>query len=139
MAGEKKFVPNIIVFACNWGGYPLLTDVDFDSSSEIQLIRLMCGGRVSAGLLLRAFEHGADGVAVFGCDEEKCHYSFGAAKGKEEFDLARRMGRLLGIEDERLVYRSVHPGDMVKSRQEMKEFVKGVKKLGRSTIRLGES
>ncbi len=138
MVAEKKFVPNIIVFACNWGGYPLLTDVDADSSSDIHLIRLMCGGRVSAGLLLRAFEHGADGVAVFGCDEKKCHYSFGAAKGKEEFDLARRMRRLLGIEDERLVYCGVHPGDMEKTRQDMKEFLKGVKKLGRSTITLGQ-
>lgn len=139
MSGEKKFVPNVIVFACNWGGYPLLKDVDFGSSSDVHLIRLMCGGRVSAGLLLRAFELGADGVAVFGCDEKKCHYSFGAAKGKEELELTRRMGRLLGIEDERLIYRGVHPGDMEKVQQDMKEFVKGVVKLGRSAISLGES
>lgn len=138
MAAGKKFVPNIVAFACNWGGYPLLKEVDVESSSDIHLIRLMCGGRVSAGLLLRAFEHGADGVAVFGCDEGECHYSFGATKGKEEFELARRMGRLLGIDDERLVYCGVHPGDMEKTQQDVKEFLKGVKKLGRSTITLGQ-
>lgn len=137
MAAEKKFVPNVIAFACNWGGYPLLKDVDFASSSDIHLVRLMCGGRVSAGLLLRAFELGADGVAVFGCDEKECHYSFGAAKGKEELYLTRRMGHLLGIEDERLTYCGVHPGDMEKTRQDMKKFLEGIKKLGRSTITLG--
>ncbi|MFQ5905622.1 MAG: hydrogenase iron-sulfur subunit [bacterium] len=138
MAAEKKFTPNIVAFACNWGGFPLLESEDSDLSANVRLIRLMCSGRISVGLLLRAFELGADGVAVFACDDGECHFGFGALKGMEEFELARRMGYLLGIEDERLIYYKVHPGDMGKAQKDMKKFVKKVRKLGRSNVKSGE-
>jgi len=138
MAAKKKFTPNIVAFACNWGGYPLLEGAHSDSSANVRLIRLMCGGRISVGLLLRAFEVGADGVAVFACDDGDCHFGFGAPKGRDEFELASRMGYLLGIEDERLTYYKVYRGDMEKSRKDMKRFIKKMKKLGRSGTRLGE-
>jgi coenzyme F420-reducing hydrogenase delta subunit len=93
---------------------------------------------MSAGLVLRALESGVDGVAVVACDETDCHYGFGSAKCAEEFELARRMSYLLGIEDERLAYSSVHPGDSEKARAEVKGFVKAVKKAGKSKVRAKE-
>lgn len=136
---EDGYLPNIVVFACNWGGYPLLSRVEPDPTVNLRLLRLMCGGRTSAGLLLRALELGADGVAVFTCDEKECHYGFGAPRGKEEFELAKRMCGLLGVEDERLVYRTAYTGDIEKAREDMRSFIETVKKLGKSSIVLGEA
>lgn len=138
MAKKKEDKPTVVVFACHWGGYPLLEGAATDQSANIRLVRLMCGGRMSAGLVLRALESGVDGVAVVACDDRDCHYGFGSGKCAEEFELARRMSYLLGIEDERLAYSSVHPGDSKKARTDLKGFVKAVKKAGKSKVRAEE-
>lgn len=137
MAKAKKR-PSVVAFTCHWGGFPLLGGAAIDSSVDLRLVRLMCGGRVSVGLILRAFEKGADGVVVVACDEGDCHYGFGSGKGAEEFQLAKKISRILGIEDERLAYCAVQPGDVEKARNDVKQFVKGVKKVGKSNVRIEE-
>ncbi len=134
MTRAKKDKPEIAVFACHWGGFPLLESAGLDSSANVRGVRLMCGGRLSVGLVLRAFEAGADGVAVLACDERECHYGFGAPKSTEEFELARKMAYLLGIENERLGYYSVRLGDVGKTTKDIRQFVEGVKKLARSPV-----
>jgi coenzyme F420-reducing hydrogenase delta subunit len=138
LAKQKKDKPQIVVFACHWGGLPLLKAARLDSSASIRAVRLMCGGRLSVGIILRAFELGADGVAVLACEEGECHYGFGARRSAEEFELARKMAYLLGIEEERLGNLSVHPGDVEKTTEDMVRFIEGVKKLARSPITVEE-
>ena len=75
-----EFEPRIVAFACNWCSY---AGADLAGVSRLQYppnirtIRVMCSGRVTPGWILRAFEHGADGVYVSGCHIGDCHYSFG--------------------------------------------------------------
>ena len=44
------------------------------SPANILPIRVMCSGRVSPEMILRAFRSGADGVMVLGCHIGDCHY-----------------------------------------------------------------
>jgi len=138
LAKQKREKTEIVAFACHWGGFPLLEGAGIDSSGDVRLVRLMCGGRMSAGLVLRAFENGADGVAVVACEERECHYGFGAAKWAEEFELTKKMTHLLGIGRERLTYCAVHPGDVEKARADLGEFVRTVGKAGKLNVRAEE-
>jgi len=71
----EKF--NIILFLCGWGphaAYQMLQDREngFYSLSEIKMVRIPCTGRISKALLFKAFEMGADGVALVGCETGTC-------------------------------------------------------------------
>jgi F420-non-reducing hydrogenase iron-sulfur subunit len=63
------FQPKIIAFACNWCAYSAadLAGVSrFQYPPNIRIIRTMCSGQVNPGLILKAFQWGADGVMVSG-------------------------------------------------------------------------
>jgi F420-non-reducing hydrogenase iron-sulfur subunit len=65
----EKFIPKIIVFACNWCAY---SAADLAGTSRLQyppnirIIRVMCSGRINPNFILEAFHLGADGVMVAG-------------------------------------------------------------------------
>ena len=57
-------------------GYGPLQD-----APEYAFIRVMCIGRINQALILRAFEHGADGVILLECKDEDCRYGPGPEVG----------------------------------------------------------
>ncbi len=97
--------PKIIVYTCNWHAYSSLETAGFQGLSypaNVHPIRVMCLGRLHPGLILKAFELGAAGVMLLGCNPEDCHYGFGGRRAKEMFQEALALARLLGIGEERL-------------------------------------
>ncbi len=102
---ETKTELNIIGFVCNWGAYSGVEMAGANKKeypASIKLIRVMCLGRLHLGLILKAFELGADGVMIFGCTPEDCHYDSSMEKAKEIFTQARKTLNLLGIDPKRL-------------------------------------
>jgi len=97
--------PRIIVFTCNWNAYSALETAGsqrLSYPSSVRPIRVMCLGRLHPGLVLKAFELGADGVLLLGCPPGECHYQFGNQRAEEFFQETQAIAHLLGIEDERL-------------------------------------
>jgi heterodisulfide reductase subunit A len=86
--GEK-----ILGFVCHWCA---LGGVDMAGVSRLQyptngrLIRVMCSARVSTKLVERAFELGAGGVLVAGCEFPTCHYITGNYECETRMKRARR-------------------------------------------------
>ncbi len=128
----KGFEPKVVVFCCNWCSPSVGGDELPDS---VKLIRVMCTGRVHPGLLLRAIELGSDGVLVLGCPPKECHYSFGADKAEEMFEVSKGLSRLLGLEDERLRFERVQDREGDHLVEMVTRFVEGVKKRGPSSLR----
>jgi F420-non-reducing hydrogenase iron-sulfur subunit len=65
----EEFSPRIVIFACNWCAYSAadLAGVSrFQYPPNVELIRVMCSGRVNPSFILKAFQMGADGVMVAG-------------------------------------------------------------------------
>ena len=64
-----SFEPKIVGFMCNWCAY---AGADLAGTSRkkyapnVRVIRVMCSGRVEPGMILKAFQRGADGVLVCG-------------------------------------------------------------------------
>ncbi len=126
---KAKTEPDIVGFICNWGAYSGLEMAGVNKKeypANIKLVRVMCLGRLHLGLVLKAFELGADGVMIFGCPPEDCHYDSGMEKAKEVFTQARKTLNLLGIDAKRLalVEIPVSGDDMFVRR--VSAFVKGI-------------
>ncbi len=99
------FEPRIVGFLCNWCAY---SGADLAGTSRLQyptnvdIIRVMCSGRVDPTFVLKAFQRGADGVLVCGCHPGDCHYSEGNYKAARRMPLLRKLLEQFGIEPERL-------------------------------------
>ena len=95
-----------VVFTCNWNAYRGLEAAGRQHASYtpwVYPIKVMCLGRLSAGILLSAFRLGADGVLLLGCAPDECHYTFGNQRAQETFDLTSRLMQMLGHSNKCLV------------------------------------
>jgi F420-non-reducing hydrogenase iron-sulfur subunit len=136
------FEPKIVAFCCNWCSYPAADTAGISRLQypvNIRIVRVMCGGRVTTGLVLKAFELGADGVLVATCHFEDCHYLFGAKRASEVHKITEKLVQILGIEPERLRLDWISAAEAPKFAKVVKEFVEAVKKVGPSVIRKKKS
>ena len=129
--------PNIAGFTCNWEAYSGVEMAGVDSMAYpacVRLVRVMCLGRLHLGLILKAFELGADGVVLLGCPPENCHYESGMNSARETVRQAKKILSLLGIEPERLalVEVPVGGGDTVSRR--LAAFVERIRNAGPSLV-----
>jgi len=116
----------IIVFTCNWNAYSSLEAAGVEGLSYpagVHPVKVMCLGRLHSGLILKAFEQGADGVLLLGCPPGECHYGFGNRRAEEVFAEAKALAHLLGIADERLRLDWLAAGDGKAFAEKVTEFV----------------
>ncbi|MFC2036227.1 hydrogenase iron-sulfur subunit [Chloroflexota bacterium] len=102
---DNNTQPQVIGFVCNWSAYSGVEIAGINQRiypANLRLVKLMCLGRLNPGLVLKAFELGADGVVLLGCPSDDCHYESGMEKAKETFAQAKKLLRLLGIDQKRL-------------------------------------
>lgn len=95
----------------------------------------MCGGRVTPGMVLKAFELGADGVLVATCHFEDCHYMFGAKKAADVHKITEQLTAMIGIENERLMLDWISSAEATKFAKVAQEFTATIKRLGPSPIK----
>lgn len=134
---DMDFEPRIVGFVCSWSAYSGVEMAGIDKRqypASIRLVRLMCLGRLHTGLILRAFELGADGVMLLGCPPEDCHYESGMTQAREVFTQAKKLLELLGINEKRLALVEVPlgRGDLLASR--LSSFVRQIKRAGTSPL-----
>ena len=94
----RPWEPRIIAFLCYWCSY---TGADNAGTARLKypanvdIIRVMCSGRIDPELIMTAFARGADGVMVCGCHIGDCHYIAGNHKTMARMPLlARVLARL---------------------------------------------
>jgi F420-non-reducing hydrogenase iron-sulfur subunit len=99
------YEPKIVAYACTYCSYP---GADLAGISRIKylpnvnIIRVLCSGRVSSELILRTFREGADGVLVLGCHYGDCHFINGNHRTAKRVAVLKRILEYAGIEPERL-------------------------------------
>ena len=101
---------HLIVFTCNWQAYrsmELAGASGLTYNARVLPIRLTCLSRISAGILLKAFEQGALGVLLLGCPPETCQYESGLVHAEDVVGQARKFLVLLGYSPERIRLRSL--------------------------------
>ncbi|MBU4492623.1 MAG: hydrogenase iron-sulfur subunit [Euryarchaeota archaeon] len=124
--------PKIVAFCCNWCSYAGadLTGVSrYQYPPNIYIIKVMCSGRIEPSYILRAFEHGADGVLVTGCHIGECHYVFGNEKCQKRVEMTSKLLETLGIDPRRLRLEWISAAECAKFADVVTGFVEDLKKL----------
>ncbi len=106
----------------------------FKLSREIKLIRVPCAGRVDLSYLLKAFESGADGVAIFGCHHESCKSVMGNTLAKKRVELIKGALEEAGLEKERLFFGCMAPGMGFEFEKIVTEMENTIRGLGQSPL-----
>lgn len=95
----------IVVLSCNWNGWSCIETAagsGISYSSSVRMVRITCLSRIHAGLMLKAFEFGADGLILLGCEADDCHFSSDNKQIAQEVEKAQDILAILGIRKERL-------------------------------------
>ena len=96
---------HIVAFCCHYCAYAaadLAGVLRLQYPPTVRAVKLPCTGKVDVLLLLRAFEHGADGVMVAGCLEGDCHYQQGNLNARRRVARAQALLEQVGLEPERV-------------------------------------
>ena len=75
-----------VAFCCEHSAYPaadLAGRLRLHYPEDLRIIRVPCAGQVDVLHILKAFEKGAAGVLVMGCEEGACHHITGNTRAKE--------------------------------------------------------
>lgn len=128
---------NIILFLCNWSphsAYHALLDQGYSMPSEIRMIRIPCTGRITKALLFKAFEMGADGVALLGCKSGTCRYGSGTVAAQDNTEDTRRIVDLLGVGRNRMTMATFHPDETDALRDFLENFRNEIIAMGKSPV-----
>ncbi len=127
------FEPRITAFVCNWCTYTgadLAGTSRMHMASNVRIIRLPCTGRIDALFVIKALEHGADGIIVSGCHPADCHYTAGNYHARRRFIVFRELMNFMGINPDRITFSWVSAGEGGKWRDVVNETVTRVRALG---------
>jgi F420-non-reducing hydrogenase iron-sulfur subunit len=128
-----QFEPRIVGFLCNWCSY---SGADLAGTSRlkyppnIDIIRVMCSGRVDPQFVIKAFQKGADGVLICGCHPGDCHYAEGNYKAARRIPLLKKMLAQMGIEEERVRLDWVSASEGERFAHVVNEMTEQVRRLG---------
>jgi F420-non-reducing hydrogenase iron-sulfur subunit len=132
-AAPTAWEPRIVGFLCYWCSY---TGADSAGTARmkyppnVDIVKVMCSGRIDPELIAMAFASGADGVMVLGCHIGDCHYISGNHKTMVRMPLMRRVLADLGIEPERFRHEWVSAAEGEKFSRLVTEVTEQVRKLG---------
>ena len=123
---------NVAVFACNWDGLSCIesaAQMKLSYPASVRVVRVTCLSRLHHGLLLKAFEVGADGVLLLGCQPGRCQFQANDTLVEQECQKARDLMKLLGIKGERLALERLPRGDGCQFVEKLARFLEKVERL----------
>jgi F420-non-reducing hydrogenase iron-sulfur subunit len=132
-AAPAAWEPHIVGFLCYWCSY---TGADSAGTARmkylpnVDIVKVMCSGRIDPELIGTAFASGADGVMVLGCHIGDCHYISGNHKTMVRMPLVRRLLTDLGIEPARFRHEWVSAAEGEKFSKLVTEMTEEVRALG---------
>jgi heterodisulfide reductase subunit D len=136
---DEKDEPRILVFCCNWCAY---ASVDLSGKAKlrhppgVRVVRVMCSGRVDPYFILKAFEHGFDGVMIAACHIGDCHYLTGNEKAEQRVQMLKELLGVIGIEPERLKLAFMSASEGGKFARVVTEFAADLKRIGRNKVKV---
>lgn len=97
--------PTILVFACNWNGWSCIeaaTTLGLSYPASVKVARVNCLSRIDTGLILNAFDFGAEGVMLLGCEPGSCHFCDDNKYIVNEYEKTQGILEMLGVWKDRL-------------------------------------
>jgi F420-non-reducing hydrogenase iron-sulfur subunit len=132
-----EFEPKIVGFFCNWCSYAatdLAGTTRIKMPANVNIVRVMCSGRVDERLIFKAFTSGADGVLVCGCHPGDCHYQKGNLNARRRVTGLKPFLEAIGIGSDRLRLEWISASEGGKVAETVKGFTQTIKELGPSPL-----
>ncbi len=129
----EQFEPKIIAFVCNWctyAGADLTGTSRIRYATNVRIVRFPCTGRIDYNLIVKAFEHGADGIIVSGCHPNDCHYTSGNFHARRRWIVFRSLLEYMGINPQRIIFSWVSAAEGAKWADVVNTAVQEIQKLG---------
>lgn len=127
---ESSNPPKIVCFMCNW----TFCEEEMRVPYNVNIIRVMCVGRMDPTLVLETFADGAEGVLLVGCKPPDCHFVDGNLHAERAVKMLKKLLALVGLEPERLKLLLVSPLEDKNFSHYAKEFSEEVWKLGNPSL-----
>jgi coenzyme F420-reducing hydrogenase delta subunit len=102
--------------------------------TNIRIIRTPCTGKLEVEYFMRAFENGADGVLVAGCEEGSCHFIEGNLMAKRRVNYTRKIISEAGFEPDRLRMVNIGAADARRFVDIVKDMIETIRALGPSPM-----
>jgi F420-non-reducing hydrogenase iron-sulfur subunit len=131
-------IRNVVVFTCNWDGLSCVeaaAQKGLSYPASVKVVRVSCLSRAHSGLILKAFELGANGVMLLGCSPGNCHFEIDAGLVEREYDKTRDILGLLGFREERLALIRLPGDDGAGFVKQVTDFIKGIEQAEPATSR----
>ncbi len=125
-ADKKRGNPIIVGFLCTHH----VGVLGFDLPDNIYKIPIHCISRVDILDILSAFEHKADGVVVFHCDDGTCKYKGIKERVSARLENAEKVLDSLGIEKRRLAMLSMTSNNGEPYKNACLNFISQIKDMG---------
>lgn len=132
---DTDFEPRIVGFMCNWCTYAAADTAGISRMEQppnVDVVRVMCTGRVDPAFILKAFALGADGVLVSGCHPGQCHYEKGNLNARRRVMALKPFLEAVGIGQDRLRLEWIAAAEAPKVAEVVAEFTDTIKRLGPS-------
>jgi F420-non-reducing hydrogenase iron-sulfur subunit len=94
-----------------------------------KVIGLPCSGKVEMVYLVKAFETGADGVAVVTCGDGDCRYLEGNLRAKKRVKAVDDLLSEIGLEKDRITVIQLGEGGVEDVLRRVREFADGLRML----------
>jgi len=130
--------PIIIAFCCHYCAYAaadLAGSMRLQYPPNLRIIRTPCTGRLEVEYFLKAFENGADGVLVAGCEEGGCHFKEGNLIAKRRVNYTRELLAEIGLEKERLRMVNIGATDARPFAEIIQDMVETIREMGPSPLK----
>ena len=119
----------IVAFCCEHSAYQAANKAGrmrLHYPDNVRIIRVPCAGRVDVQHILKAFEKGAAGVLVMGCQERACQHLTGNTRAKERVEYAEDLLKEVGIDGGRVKMVNLAPDMAQRFVREVKEMAEKI-------------
>lgn len=132
--------PNITLFSCSYcGAVPreLAAIKRIPCPPNVHVVEFPCLSRVQSDLVLAAFESGADGVLLIGCEEGNCHHQGGNMRTIQRLAAIKSLLDNTGIGANRLALWQGGLGQPTAFAERLHTFVTEIAAMGTSPLKSG--
>jgi heterodisulfide reductase subunit A len=123
-----------VAFCCEHSAYPaadLAGRLGLHYPENSRIIRVPCAGQVDVFHIMKAFENGAAGVLVMGCEEGACHHISGNTRAKERVKYCNTLLKEAKVDGRSVVMFNLSPNAPHKFVKAANEMTKMTKESGR--------